>query len=160
MMEKQPLFGDRAQNYPGNNGYGYEEHEQYVGEKEDTSEKTIVPISVSPDLENDSVICVRAGADRFKVDQLAEYCYINKLGEAFFDDGEDMTEDHIAEQTYAYYENKVPNKSKVFLNLIEEQVPHARVYTQEAYSDDLGDDVTRFLPQELDFEGLDDGLEL
>lgn len=158
-MSNQRPFGDRARNYTGNNGYGYEEHEQYINNSD--TKDTKQPISLSG--EDDKVIAIQAGWDYDKVDNEADFCHMTKLGTAFFDDGEEMTDEHIVEQTVHYYANTMPNQTAVFLNRVQASVPDATITTQAEYSDDLGDDVSRFLPDvnmaQLDFEGLDDGLE-
>lgn len=159
-MSEQPLHGDRASNYRGYNGYGYDETEHYVKRKENNDHREYE--TTNETLGN--VIVIQAGWDQNKVDEEAAHCHMNKLGEAFFDDGEEMTDTHIVEQTAHYYENKIPNQTAVFLKRVREAVPHAVITSQAEYSDDLGDDVSRFLPDvdmaQLDFDGLDTGLEL
>lgn len=176
----QPLFGDVLPNNPGNNGYGFEEHEQYL--HSDASEeqypqseasgqsisKIITPASESLDLVNDKVICIMAGEGRSKLDQIANKWRMVVLGEAFFDDGEHMTPEHIDEVTAVYYENSTPNKSSTFIKDVQQELPYAFISTEMEYSSDLGDDISRFKDVaynfdedalELDFDGLNDGLE-
>lgn len=159
-MSDQPLFGDRAMNHKGHDGYGYEEHEQYVNRKDndDNPEK-----EYRASLSHKNVIAIQAGWDQGKVDREALACRMEKLGEAFFDDGEAMTDDHMVEQTVHYYANHIPNQTAAFLDRVRDVVPDATITLQDEYSDDLGDDVSRFLPDvnmaELDFDGLEDGLE-
>lgn len=157
-MSKQRPFGDAARNYKGNNGYGYDEHEQYVsGSDEQDNEEKETQSSY------DAVIAIQAGWDQNKVDKEAAHCHMEKLGTAFFDDGEEMTDEHMVNQTVHYYANKMPNQTAVFVNRVRDAVPHATITSQEEYSDELGDDISRFLPDvdmaQLDFDGLDEGLE-
>lgn len=159
-MSEQPLFGDRARNDKGHDGYGYDEHEQYVNrpEKTDKREK-----EYRASLSHKRVIAVQAGWDQNKVDREAVHCRMEKLGEVFYDDGEEMTDDHMVNQTVHYYANHMPNQSAVFMDRVRAIVPDAKITLQDEYSDDLGDDISRFLPDvnmaELDFDGLDEGLE-
>lgn len=155
--DNQPIFGDGLPNYKGNNGYGYEENELYANEqaKIERTEQRVSP--------HNDVIAIQAGWDYDKVDNVAAHCHMTKLGTAFFDDGEDMTDEHIVEQTVQYYANKIPNQTAVFLRQVQDVAPHAEITIQAEYSDDLGDDVSRFLPDvdmtKLDFDGLDGSLE-
>lgn len=168
----QPLFGDVSPNFKGNNGYGFDEHEHYL-RSNDTYQSTpeyIAPMPKSLDLVNDKVICIMAGEGRSKLDQIANKWHMTVLGDAFFDDGESMTPEHIDEVTAVYYENSIPNKSSAFIKAVQQELPYAFISTEMEYSMDLGDDVSRFgnvaynfdedVPV-LDFDGLNgDGLEI
>ena len=155
-MSNQPLFGDRATNHKGHDGYGYDETEHYVNGSDEENEQHVRS-------SYDAVIAIQAGWDQNKVDKEAAHCHMEKLGTAFFDDGEEMTDEHMVNQTVHYYANKIPNQTAVFVDRVRAAVPDALITSQAEYSDDLGDDVSRFLPDvdmaQLDFDGLDEGLE-
>lgn len=167
----QPLFGDVLPNDPGNNGYGFDEQEQYLHSEasEQSISKIITPAAESLDLVNDKVICIMAGEGRSKLDQIANKWHMTVLGDAFFDDGESMTPEHIDEVTAVYYENSIPTKSSAFIKDVQQELPYAFISTEMEYSSDLGDDVSRFKDVaynfdedalELDFDGLNGGLEI
>lgn len=176
----QPLFGDVLPNIQGNNGYGFEEHEQYLQSNEalKNTPKYIAPMPKPLDLVNDKVICIKAGSDRSKLNEIANDWHMTILGTEFFDDGEDMTPEHIDEVTAVYYENSIPNKSSSFIKAVQKELPNVFIATEIDYYPDFGDDVSRFRDSDfdvdepkfvvnksdlptLDFSGLtNDGLEM
>ena len=150
----QPLFGDVSPNFKGNNGYGFDEHEHYL-RSNDTYQSTpeyIAPMPKSLDLENDKVICITACGDHSKLNKIANDWHMNVLGDAFFDDGEDMTPEHIDEVTAVYYENSIPNKSSAFIKAVQQELPDVLITTEMDYYPDFGDDVSRFRDSDFDVD--------
>lgn len=161
----QPLFGDVSPNFKGNNGYGFDEHEQYLrsNDARQSTPEYIAPTPKPLDLVNDKVICIMACGDHAKLNKIANDWHMTVLGDAFFDDGEDMTPEHIDEVTAVYYENSIPNKSSAFIKAVQQELPNVFITTEIDYYPDSGDDVSRFIDSDfnaLDFSGLtNDGLE-
>lgn len=169
MENNQRNFIDVLENNPGNDGFKKHEYLQSDAAGQ-SAPKFITPETEPLDLVNDKVICIMAGEGRSKLDQIANKWHMTVLGDAFFDDGESMTPEHIDEVTAVYYENSIPNKSSAFIKAVQQELPYAFISTEMEYSSDLGDDVSRFedvaynfdedVPV-LDFDGLNgDGLEI
>ncbi len=150
----QPLFGDVLPNIQGNNGYGFEEHEQYLQSNEalKSTPKYNAPMPKPLDLVNDKVIRIKAGSDRSKLNEIANDWHMTLLGQEFFDDGEDMTPEHIDEVTAVYYENSIPNKSSSFIKAVQQELPNVFIATESDYFPDFGDDVSRFRDSDFDVD--------
>lgn len=157
---KQPLFGDVLPNSPGNDGYGFEEHERFVGSDEPTpaqTDKVKNGYMLTSEYKDKPVICIMAGSNIGDIEGIAAEWRMNRLGDAFFDDGEAMSPEHIKAQTAVYYENDIASKSSAFVKSVMEKYPDVLVSLQEEYNKDIGDDVTRFDNTNiLDFDGLDE----
>lgn len=151
---KQRVFGDKAVNNKGNNGYGFEEHEQYV-ESNDRNEDTSVENNPTPvTADNTSAnIQVIAGDDINNVRAFAAEWRMVHLGDAMFDDGEAITDDRVNELTTMYFSNDIPNKTRAFMKSLVQEYPNVRVELTEYLGPDAGDDLSRF---GLDFSGLDE----
>lgn len=203
-MVKQQSWGDVSPNYDGNNGYGYEEHEQYVASPE--SESHTGGVIEHPDnvgvqendeyyeehehvavQENDeygyeeheqyvdipeeskrgvnldsslidgvavdeSRIMISAGMQAGAVSALADTWRMEYEGSAFYDNGEPMTEENIAENTAMFYKDEIPNKTAAFIKAVKSEFPDVHIEQTSI----LGPDED----MNLDLDGLDEGLEL
>lgn len=135
---KQPLFGDaNMPNQATNNGYGYEEHEQYVNEvnEYDTTE-----------LDYDNRICVVGSEYNKDIKDLASKWGMSYKGEVFYDDGEEMTDKHKQEQTALYFDNTNDVNTKAFIKDAKNKYPNIEIFTTNIL--DVDDTLN------LDFDGL------
>lgn len=136
---KQPYFGDGANNNPGNNGYGFEEHEQYV------NEPAPEPHQKNPDCENlNAYVVISPNDDLSKVTRFANKWHMHYAGEASFDDGEPIDDEHMKEITSIFYENVNPNHTKAFVEQFEKEFPHTNIMVSDKITPDDGHDMSRF----------------
>lgn len=159
----QPLFGDmKSPNNKGNNGYGYDEHEQYV--KQDDNDQITHIESHQDDLLNVDIpvnyqetpeksrICIVGGEYNDDIKSLARTRFIDYKGEVFYDNGEEMTDDNKRDMTALYFDNTNKNNTQAFIDEVKKQFPSANVFVTNIL--DETDDVN------LDFSGLDNQNEL
>lgn len=151
--DEQPLFGDVSPNNPGNNGYGYEEHEQYIGKNE---QQTNQP-NIYEDSKKDTRIQIKPGLLEKEVMSMADDWRMTYLGDVYYDNGEEMTQDNLNDIHYIYFENTIESKTRAFMNKLQETYPDVEVQLTDEfgpeYSQDM--DMNRF---GLNFEGLTDDI--
>lgn len=155
---EQPYFGDGAVNNPGNNGYGFEEHEQFVDSPESESELNIKTESNEAINDTNAYIVISAGHNTAALEDLASKWYMKYAGTAAFDDGEPITEEHKTDITSLFYKNTNPSRTAAFIKTVNEQFPDVNIMVSNELSPDAGDDLSRFGTNNVDlsFDGLDD----
>lgn len=147
---KQPLFGDsNMPNQASNNGYGYEEHEQYINETpENKLDEQYTNNDTTNELDYDSRICIVGSEYNEDIKKLAKIWKMDYKGEVFYDDGEALTDKHKQEQTALYFDNPNTTKTNAFIDDVKNKYPDVEIFTTNIL--DVDDNLN------LDFDGLND----